>query len=117
MFSKDFFNLVVANLFTLIQKKNSAKFFITKKLCISLCFSWHVALHRWFGAFFAAQQMGQHCPLPIKRELENIGISLPTLHPLIQEIKMLQSINNCLWKIIFEMRCHMSKLFSNPVHV
>jgi hypothetical protein len=55
-----------------------------------------VALHRWFGAFFAAKQMGLHCPLPIKRELENIGISLPTLHPLIQEIKMFQSINNCL---------------------
>lgn len=117
MFAKDFFNLVVANLFTLIQKKNTAKFFITKKLCISLCFSWHVVLHRWFGAFFAAKQMGLHCPLPIKRELENIGISLPTLHPLIQEIKMLKSINNGLWKIIFEMECHMLKLYSNAVHV
>ena len=71
-----------------------------------------MVLHRWFGAFFAAKQMGSHCPLPIKRELENIGISLPTLRPLIQEIKMPKSINNCLWKIIFEMGCHMLKLYS-----
>ena len=48
---------------------------------------------------------------------ENIGISLPTLRPLIQEIKMPESINNCLWKIIFEAGCHMLKLYSNPVHI
>jgi len=43
VFSEDFFNLVVANLFTLIQEKNTAKFFITKN-CAYLC----VLAGMWF---------------------------------------------------------------------
>lgn len=88
VFSEEVFNLVVANLFTLIWGKNTAKFFITKN-CASLC----VLAGMWFytdGLGLTLQQNRWASTVPYQSKVHgNIVISSPSSHPPIHVIKIL----------------------------